>query len=101
MTVSNISENDHADSMQEFSEELIGLRVYSPKAEYIGKVDEIVFDIDNKRIDSLIVNNVSPAFAEPKISVAIPYSWIRTVGDIIILDIFPTKILRDGTLEGL
>lgn len=87
--------------MQVLSEELIGLKIYSPKAEYIGKVDEVVLDIENKRINSLIVNNVSPAYAEPKITIAIPYGWIRTVGDIIILDIFPEKILRDGTLEGL
>lgn len=83
------------------SEDLIGLDIYDPRGIYVGKVDKIVFDTDIRRITDIIVDDVSPVIAEHGISVSIPYDWVSAAGDIVILDRFPSKILRNGTLEGL
>ena len=87
--------------MLEKTEELIGLEVYTPKGIFIGKVTEIGFDLNNKRMDGIIIEDVNPAVAEFNIILNIPFEWISTIGDIILLKWFPEKVLRNGTLQGL
>ena len=83
------------------SEDIIGLDICDPRGVYVGRVDKLVFDTDTRRIAEIVVDDVSPVIAERGISVSIPYDWISAVGDIVILNRFPTRILRNGTLEGL
>jgi sporulation protein YlmC with PRC-barrel domain len=64
-------------------------------------VDEIVFDTDVRRVSGIIVNDVNPDLSEPGISISIPYDWVSAVGDVVILNRFPTRILRNGAPEGL
>lgn len=87
--------------MLEMTEELIGLEVYTPKGIFVGKVTEIGFNLNNKRVDGIIIDDVNPAVAEHNIILNIPFEWISAIGDIILLKRFPERILRDGTLRGL
>ena len=87
--------------MLDTSDEIVGLDIYDPRGTYVGKVDEIVFDTDARMVSGIIVNDVNPALSEPGISISIPYDWVSAVGDIVILNRFPTRILRNGTPEGL
>ncbi len=87
--------------MLERTEELIGLEVYTPKGIFVGKVTEIGFDLNENRMDGIIIDDVNPAVAEYNIILNIPFDWISAIGDIVILKRFPEKVLRDGTLQGL
>ena len=87
--------------MQLESSKLIGLKIYTKDGIFVGTVGKIVFDIQNKTIDSFVVNDASIALVEPNIVISIPFSWVSGVGDIIILKRFPLRIFRDGTIEGL
>ncbi len=81
--------------------DIIGLDIYGPKGVYVGKVSNISFDADGKRVRGLIVEKVSPAIAEPGVIVSIPYEWVTAVGDVVLLKRFPERIFRDAPPEGL
>ena len=87
--------------MLETTEDIIGLDIYGPKGIFVGKVDDLAFDTDNRRVIGLMVRNINPAISEPGIIVSIPYDWVSAVGDIVILKRFPEKLVRDGPPEGL
>ena len=87
--------------MLEMTGELIGLEVYTPKGIFVGKVAEMGFDLNNKHVDGIIIDDVNPAVAEHNIILNIPFEWISAIGDVILLKRFPEKVLRDGTLQGL
>lgn len=81
--------------------DIIGLNVYTPKGILVGKVSDMGFDLNNRCVDGIIIEDVNPALAENNIVINIPYSWISAIGDVVLLKRFPERILRDGTLQGL
>ncbi len=66
-----------------------GLEIYSPNGTFIGIVDELIIDIPNMRIDGIFVNDVNPALADENVSISIPFRWIKSIGDVILLNAFP------------
>lgn len=73
-----------------------GLEVYTPKAVFLGIVDDLVVDLANMRIDSLYIQKPSPALVEPGTAIAVPFRWVQSVGDVIILNTFPDRVDRSG-----
>ncbi|QSZ66994.1 photosystem reaction center subunit H [Methanofollis aquaemaris] len=67
--------------------QLFGMNVYTEKAVYVGDVDDVLLDIDGKKIESLAVGNLNTDIADPKghRGYLIPYRVIKTIGDIIII----------------
>ena len=59
--------------------DLIGLKIYSENGMFIGEVDDIILDIDSKRIDSLAVGKLNPEVVEIKShkGVKVPYGWLK------------------------
>ena len=43
--------------MLETTEDIIGLDIYGPKGIFVGKVDDLAFDTDNRRVIGLMVRN--------------------------------------------
>ena len=39
--------------------QLFGMNVYSDKAVYLGKVEDVVLDVTNKKVSSLALTNVN------------------------------------------
>ena len=68
------------------------LPVYTREGTYVGHVRNVFFDIDEKRISSLLVTNTNPSLVEGTVDVAVPYRWVNAVGDIVILSHFPEKV---------
>jgi len=68
------------------------LPVYTREGKYVGHVRNIFFDMDNKEVNSLLVTNTNPSIVEGTVDVSIPYRWVNSVGDIIILSYFPYKV---------
>ena len=87
--------------MLETTVDIIGLDIYGPKGVFVGKVSNLSFDTDGKRVAGLIVDKVNPAVAEEGVAISIPYEWVTAVGDIVLLKRFPERILRDGPPKGL
>ena len=79
------------------------LPVYTRGGIYVGHVKNVFFDMDEKRVSSLLVTNTNPSIVEGTVDVAIPYRWVNAVGDIVILSHFPereeTKKKKEQTTE--
>ena len=71
--------------------ELFGMNVYSDKAVFLGKVEDVVLDVTNKKISGLALTNVNKDVIDTKNyqGVIIPYRIVKEVGDIIIVRRIP------------
>ncbi len=78
--------------MLEEASELIGLQVYTSNGIFLGNVNNLVIDLDNKRVDGLFVSETNPLLVEESKAVNVPFRWIQSVGDIIILKYFPKRV---------
>lgn len=68
------------------------LPVYTRDGIYVGHVRNVFIDMDEKRVSSLLVTNTNPALVEGTVDVAVPYRWVNSVGDIVILSYFPERV---------
>jgi len=68
------------------------LPVYTREGTYVGHVRNIFIDMDEKRVSSLLVTNTNPSVVEGTVDVAVPYRWVNSVGDIVILSYFPERV---------
>ncbi len=68
------------------------LPVYTRQGTYVGHVRNVFFDMDEKCVSSLLVTNTNPTIVEGTVDVAVPYRWVNSVGDIVILSYFPDKV---------
>ena len=68
------------------------LPVYTREGTYVGHVRNVFIDMDEKCISSLLVTNTNPSVVEGTVDVAVPYRWVNSVGDIVILSYFPDKV---------
>jgi len=68
------------------------LPVYTREGRYVGNVRNIFFNMDDKKISSLLVSNTNPTIVEGTVDVAVPYRWVNSIGDIVILSYFPDKV---------
>ncbi len=78
--------------MLEEASEFIGLQVYTPKGIFLGNVNNLVIDLDNKCIDGFFINETNPLLVEDSRAVNVPYRWIQSIGDIILLKYFPKRV---------
>ena len=71
--------------------EMFGLRVYTERAVFIGSVDDVVLDVDQKKIASLAVSELNPEIGEIKgyTGLQIPFRIVKSGGDIIIVRHIP------------
>lgn len=76
--------------------EIIGLEVYTNEALYLGSVDNIVVDTESMKIDGIYVQHTNPMLVEDSRSVLIPYRWISSVGDMVLLKHFPSYVSVGG-----
>jgi len=77
--------------MEEASE-LIGLQVYTPTGVFLGNVNNLVIDVEGKKVDGLFVSETNPLLVEDSKAVNVPYRWIQAIGDVIILRYFPKRV---------
>jgi sporulation protein YlmC with PRC-barrel domain len=67
--------------------EVLGLSVYTDKAVFVGDVDDVVIDLDAKKIKALALGNLNLDIVDIKgyKGLQIPYRMIRSIGDIILI----------------
>ena len=50
--------------------------------------------MDEKCVSSLLITDTNPSLVESTVDVAIPYRWVTSVGDIVILSHFPERVTK-------
>lgn len=92
-------------TMLEEARNLIGLEVYTPSGIFVGIVNNLVMDLRNNKVNGLFLEESNPAVADNGVSLNIPFRWVQSVGDIIILKVFPDRVTfgekeRERSLPG-
>ncbi len=65
---------------------LFGLNVYTDKGIYIGKVNDVVLEVNDKKVTGLAVSRLNPAvFDVSGKGVVIPYRWVTAVADVVLI----------------
>lgn len=83
--------------MLEEISEVIGLQVYTHDGVFLGNVNNLIVNVENSTVERLFIGEPNPLLVEGSRSVAVPYRWIQSVGDIIILKYFPKRVgLKKG-----
>ena len=85
--------------MLEELSEIKGLEIYAPNGIFVGTAEKFLFDQHEKRITGILVEDANPVLVDEGIAVKIPYRYVQSVGDIIILKVFPKHIGKDGKVE--
>ncbi|HJJ32726.1 MAG TPA: PRC-barrel domain-containing protein [Methanocorpusculum sp.] len=80
---------------------LFGMEVYSDKAVYLGRVEDVVLDVANKKISGLALTNVNPEAIDLKnySGVVIPYRIVKEVKDIVIVRHIPGAFKSEEQLS--
>jgi len=79
-------------TLTEEATSFLKLPVYTREGIYVGHVRNIFFDMDERRVSSLLVTNTNPSLVEGTVDVSVPYRWVNAVGDIVILSHFPGRV---------
>jgi len=66
--------------------------VYTQKGLYLGRVFEVLVDTNKNSIYELILGETNPTIVDDSRSIGIPYRWVQTVSEIVVLKYFPGKI---------
>ncbi len=67
--------------------ELFDLKVYTEKSVFVGEVEDILIDIDSKKMESIVVGKLNQQLVDIKNykGLKIPFRIIRSIGDIILI----------------
>ncbi len=68
---------------------LVGREVYSNNGVYVGEVEDLRLDLEAEAVTGLALHNVNRDVFKDVVGrsqgVLIPYRWVRSVGDIVII----------------
>ena len=81
--------------------ELFGLQIYTDKGMFIGEVEDVVIDVDSKKIESVVVGKVNDQLFELKNykGLKIPYRIISAIDDIVLIRHLPGAFSGGSTPE--
>ncbi len=72
--------------MQSEVSTMFGLNVYTERGVYIGKVNDVVLEVSEKKVNGLAVSRLNPEmFDAGKAGVVIPYRWVTAVADVVLI----------------
>ncbi len=69
--------------------DLVGKEVFLPDGRLLGRVHEAVIEPIKMQASHLFVTNTPPSIVEGSVNLTVPWRWVRSVGDIVILRWFP------------
>src|SRR3972149_3765171 len=78
--------------MLEELSELIGLQVYTNNGVFLGNVNNLVLDIEHGNVEGIFVQETNPLLVEGSMAVSVPFRWIQSVGDVVLLRYFPKHV---------
>lgn len=71
---------------------LLNLPVYTQNGILLGEIENVIIDVANNKIDGIFITGTNPELVQESANVSVPYRWIQSVGDIVILKYFPQKV---------
>lgn len=72
--------------------DLIGKDVFTHKGTLLGKVDNVLVDLTNSKVHELVLAETNPNIIEESRNIGIPFRWVQSIADIIVLRYFPGKV---------
>jgi len=69
---------------------LFGLRVYTDEGRYVGKVEDVVIDLNGRYVKGLALGDYNKVLIDSRApGIIIPYRLVKSVGDIVLVkDVF-------------
>lgn len=65
---------------------LFGLNIYTNNGVYVGKLQDLVIDVEEQKVTGLAVSDINrELFDISNRGIIIPYRWVITAADIIIV----------------
>jgi len=65
---------------------LFGLNIYTDTGTYVGKVADLVLDVDERTVKGIAITSINrDLFDVTSKGVIIPYRWVVTTGDIVLI----------------
>lgn len=83
--------------MLETISNIIGLEIYTPDGLFVGVVDEVTINLTTMDAYGLYVEVANPALVDEGVSISIPFSWVRGIGDAVILRTFPARVSAEAS----
>ena len=68
---------------------LKGMDVYLPDGRFLGVIHETVIDGGEMKATHLFVTNTPSELVEGSVNLTLPWRWVRSIGEIVILRWFP------------
>jgi sporulation protein YlmC with PRC-barrel domain len=68
------------------------LKIYTQHGALVGQVTDVILDLTKKSIDGLFVELTNENLVEEGHSINVPFRWVQSVGDVIILKHFPERV---------
>ncbi|MCL4350195.1 MAG: PRC-barrel domain-containing protein [Candidatus Thermoplasmatota archaeon] len=81
-------------SAVESMKNLVGLPVYTNKGIFVGNVYDVILEMDTGDITGILIKETNEALVEDGFPIAIPYIWVKAVGDAVLLNNFPPSVKR-------
>jgi sporulation protein YlmC with PRC-barrel domain len=78
--------------MLEVLTNILGLQVYTDRGVYVGMIANVVLDLNQKTAEGVFVSETNPNVVEGSVDITIPFRWIQSIGDIVVLKHFPGRI---------
>ncbi len=79
---------------------LFGLNIYTETGTYIGKVADLVLDVDERAVKGIAVSSINrDIFDVTSKGVIIPYRWVITTGDIVLIRNIVNKFKKQPQKE--
>ncbi|HTT14378.1 MAG TPA: PRC-barrel domain-containing protein [Thermoplasmata archaeon] len=72
--------------------ELLGRQIYTPEGRLLGEVDNVVVDVEASKVDGLYLAETSPMLVEDSRPTNVPYRWVSSVNDVVLLKYFPRRV---------
>lgn len=69
--------------------ELFGMPVYTDKGVLLGQVKDVIFDMEQQDLYGIYIEAPNPQVVEFGSAISVPYRWIKSIGEIILLRKFP------------
>jgi len=77
---------------------LVGREVYSKSGVFVGEVEDVRLDLDAEAVTGLALTEVNRALFEAVDSAAgviVPYRWVTSVGDIVLINDVVERLTED------
>lgn len=71
---------------------LVNMPVYTREGTFVGHVKNVVIDVPTQKLDAIVLGRTNPTLVEHGSDVAVPYRWVNTFDDVLILNFFPRKV---------